>query len=41
MTFVEVSIAVYGTPFRAADLRAANATARDEIPPGRVLKVLP
>ena len=41
MTFAEVSLAVYGTPFRASDLRKANATARDLLPPGRTLQVLP
>jgi prophage DNA circulation protein len=41
MTFAELSLAVYGTPMRAGDLRAANGIARDVIPPGRTLRVLP
>lgn len=40
-TFAELSFAVYGTPFRAADLRIANAIARDIVPAGRVIRVLP
>lgn len=41
MTFAEVALAVYGDPLRARDLRAANATARDVVPPGRTVRVLP
>lgn len=41
MTVAELSFAVYGTPFRAADLRAANALAADLVRAGRTLTVLP
>lgn len=41
MTFAELSRAVYGTPFRAADLRAANAIAADVVRAGRAITVLP
>lgn len=41
MTLAELSYAVYGTPFRAADLRAANAIAADLVRVGRTLTVLP
>lgn len=41
MTVAELSHAVYGTPFRAADLRAANALAADLVRAGRTLTVLP
>lgn len=41
MTVAELSYAVYGTPFRAADLRAANALAADLVRAGRTLTVLP
>lgn len=41
MTLAELSLAVYGTPFRARDLRQANALARDLLPAGRVVRALP
>ena len=41
MTLAELSFAVYGTPFRAGDLRAANAIAADVVRAGRTLTVLP
>lgn len=41
MTLAELSFAVYGSPFRAADLRTANALSGDLVPAGRVLRALP
>ncbi len=41
MTVAELSLAVYGTPFRGSDLRTANALAADLVRAGRTLTVLP
>lgn len=41
MSLAEVSLAVYGAPTRAADLRAANGIATTAVRAGRVLRVLP
>jgi len=41
MTLAELSLSVYGNPFRAADLRSANALAADVVPAGRVVRALP
>lgn len=41
MSLAEVSLAVYGTPSRAADLRIANGLAGAFVAPGRRLQVLP
>lgn len=41
MTMAELSLAVYGSAFRGADLRSANALSADVVPAGRILQVLP
>ena len=41
MTLAEVSLAVYGSPARAADLRIANGIATTTVRAGRALRVLP
>ena len=41
MTLAELSTLVYGTPYRAGDLRASNALAGDVVRAGRAILVLP